>query len=362
MKSIKKLLLLSVCLHYGFIAQSSSLSSWWGKPAKKPFTTTPKFFYASIDEAHKDLTNQMRAGSDFETVRAYKPGDSTTVEEWNVHKPTLKEREIMIDALNARAKDLPGLPENIVDLIYIVDFGMDRDTFGCYYSRYDRIFINKDLFSVPSKLVHTILHEYTHYQHFLGHIDYGEYSSFNEEKRADTYAVKGADCIGCGGEIVNQVKMRRPGSVLIKKYLGKKNDDRYAQFFVERMTEALAKRGYINLKHYRDPDVISHMSKGYCPNCLASVKNRLERTSGGVAALEKRRDAERKKITGDSLGRSLDPDEEDFFAEGTEASRALARNMRTQTEKSGKILADTRSAREYERERQADAARMAEVD
>jgi len=317
----------------------------------------------NINKAHKDLTDKIRARGGFVDLSGLKPGDSIDQGSFLFHKPTLQEREIMIDALNVRAKDLPEAPEKIVDLIYIVDSDM-KYVVGFYHSRYDRIFIRKDLISSPSILAHVIPHEYTHYQYMLGHEYSRGYSSFNEEKRAETHAVKGADCIGCGGEYA---KLHFDKLFSDFPYLRWLLGDKIFNLI---MVEDFAYQGYIATKHYLNPDVISHMSKGYCPNCLESVKNRLVKTPDGIEALEEKREAANKKLLSTAIFernavekmRVKKAEIKSALASASEEDRLVGDEMLDYPLSSYEKYQREKRAKEYERKRAADAARMAEVD
>ena len=308
MRSVKIVLLVSLCLQYSFIAQASywdSFASWFNaaKPEPVENDSLPEYgkgkvdieayqrslsswddfksksTYDDVDQVHKHLTDEYRKRAIRLHINASRPGQSATVnydhKKINVHKPTLDEREIMLTVLRSR-KYLPQSPEKIVDLIYIVDSDIGSVA-GFFSLAYDRIFLARSLFSSPSELLHVIMHEYTHYEYFFGHyvgaaakrkeivggsLKKLSYDPIAEEIRADNHAVKIVDCAGCGGEY-RVVYLPKDTPVSYK--------DREAKAYAK-------KTGYTALYLYNNQDSLSGMSRKFCSNCLQSRKNRLVKT------------------------------------------------------------------------------------
>lgn len=304
MKNVKKLLLVCLCLNYGFIAQAALPKYGQGKVDLGAYQrylaswddAKYKPSYRDHDELHKHVTDEYRARSTFTFVDAFRPSQSTEIDyerrKIMVHKPTLDEREIIINVLKSR-KHLPAAPEEIADLIYIVDSKIDFG--GLFYTKYDRIFIRSDLLSDPSVLLHTIMHEYTHYMYASGHkVSSGDtvnirgtkqkvsYDVKAEESRADNYAVEIVDCAGCGGEFASTSDLKDwPAS----------QRNRVAKDYAKRT-------GYTALDLYTDKDSLSDMSRKFCSNCLQSRKARLTpapKSWGAASNLEVSRIATEKR-------------------------------------------------------------------
>ena len=307
MKNVTKLLLASLCLSYGFIAQASMPKYGHGKVDIDAYQKSlsswddfkEKLSYRDRDELHKHITDEYRKRGTFTFVDAFSPGQSAQVDykgkkDITVHKPTLDEREIIVNVLKSR-KHLPATPEKIADLIYIVDSKIDNG--GFHHSKYDRIFIPSYLLSNPSKLLHVILHEYTHYMYVLGHkisgaegitVDIGgveqelPYNAKAEESRADNYATEIVDCAGCSGEYASTFF---PKDVPVNQR--------------NRVAKDLAKRtGYTAPDLYTDPDALFRMSRKFCSNCLQSRQMKLSNPTEKASSLnlEKSRIATEKRI------------------------------------------------------------------
>ena len=343
MRSVKIVLLVSLCLQYSFIAQASywdSFASWFNaaKPEPVENDSLPEYgkgkvdieayqrslsswddfksksTYDDVDQVHKHLTDEYRKRGIRWHINASRPGQSATVnfndkkinKKINVHKPTLDEREIMLTVLRSR-KYLPQSPEKIVDLIYIVDSDIGSVA-GFFSLAYDRIFLARSLFSSPSELLHVIMHEYTHYEYFFGHyvgaaakrkeivggsLKKLSYDPIAEEIRADNHAVKIVDCAGCGGEY---------------RIVGFSKDTPVS--YKDREAKAYAKKtGYTALYLYNNQDSLSGMSRKFCSNCLQSRKNRLVKTpaekskiKSAVDQIASRTDEEMNDITDVKVG------------------------------------------------------------